>query len=270
MKKKIVFIFILLLILILILILYYKENNEFSSIDQIENISFLKKEETRDKVKNNDDFRKTLYKKHYLIRGSQDWEGYMDIIKQSFADFTPSEKDKLVKCARRADRKLLLIQLKGFDGLKASKLPWYFGLTKDYLYEEGLPHTVGNTIILTKNTIDKSSIDFLVGTLIHEKIHIYQKIYPEDIVIYLSENGFEKIRSIKKEDDVRVNPDICIDNSIYFNKRENRYYGGIKNKSKIHSPENTMEKILTEHPYESMAILIERMGASKHISEYDF
>lgn len=267
--KNLIF-FVLFLFLVYSGLCYYRDKKQFDNTDLIDNITFLDKDETFEKVKNNDVFKNTLYQKHYRVRNVNNWNEYMNLVKNSFSNFNKAEKEKLIKCARRADRKLLLIKINGFDGLKASKIPWYFGMMVNYKYEEGLPHTIGNTIIISKQTVNNLNSYNLINTLIHEKVHIYQKMYPEDISLYLAENGFEKVRKIEEKDDVRVNPDVCTDNYIYFNRNENRYYSGIKNRDRINSSQNTMEEIFYEHPFENMAIIIERLSLSKKISKYDF
>lgn len=269
MKIKILYI-VLFMFLLYVCLYYYRDNKSFNKYDLIDNITFLDKNETYDKIKNNHVFRETLYKKHYKVRNAENWEDYMYLIRNSFSDFTKKQKEKLIRCSSRADRKLLLIRLKGFDGLKASKMPWYFGLSNSLNYEEGLPHTVGNAIILYEKIVDNYNDKNLINTLIHEKVHIYQKMYPEDVAIYLRENGFEKVKRVEESDDIRVNPDISMDNYIYFNRNQNRYYAGIKNRDKINSSQNTMEEILYEHPFENMAIIIEKISKTKNISRYDF
>jgi hypothetical protein len=113
------------------------------------------------------------------------------------------------------------------------------------------------TIIIPEHILDNK--DILLRVLIHEKIHIYQKIYPEDIKIWLNNNGFKKYRLRTKNDNVRANPDI--DNFIYKNK----------NNSLIMSKYNELPLSINdvkyyplndyryEHPFESMAYTLEDM-----------
>jgi len=56
----------------------------------------------------------------------------------------------------------------------------YANYSKDVIkeYEQGLPHTRENIILLSKNVLKYDELD-LTSTLIHEKIHIYQRYNPE-------------------------------------------------------------------------------------------
>ena len=56
-------------------------------------------------------------------------------------------------------------------------------------------HTRNNVIIISKETLTKDSQD-LLRTLVHEKIHIYQKIYKQDVNNYLQMNTFNWIITI--------------------------------------------------------------------------
>jgi len=64
-------------------------------------------------------------------------------------------------------------------------LPWTIALTKGKgsAYEYGLPHTRGDVIIIPES--DVADTDDFVDTLMHEQLHVYQKMYPEDFQKYL-------------------------------------------------------------------------------------
>ena len=64
---------------------------------------------------------------------------------------------------------------------KLQRLPWIIAMSPDG-YEFGLPHTRGYVIMLG------SVVD--ADTLVHEKLHVYQKLYPKDFDVYLRNNGF--------------------------------------------------------------------------------
>lgn len=79
-------------------------------------------------------------------------------------------------------------------------IPWKFAIVctepgSEIQYENGFPHTRGDVIILPKHIIDSYSTTNqtkLCKLLIHEKVHVYQKKYPDIIQKFLSFNDFKK------------------------------------------------------------------------------
>jgi len=140
----------------------------------------------------------------------------------------------------------------GFDGNKASNIKWKIGIINNNIYEAGLPHTRNDVIIISKSTINSNR---LINILLHEKIHIYQKLFPDDIQQYLIVNNFTKSR--KKIENIRANPDI--DEYIYTNKNGQEMMC-IYNENPVsildvtYIPDNDNNN---EHPFEYMAYTIE-------------
>lgn len=56
------------------------------------------------------------------------------------------------------------------------KIQWKFKISHPEL-EMGFPYTIGNWIVIPSNMIG----DVTVETLLHEKIHIYQRMFPTDV-----------------------------------------------------------------------------------------
>jgi hypothetical protein len=50
-----------------------------------------------------------------------------------------------------ADIKLSKINIEGFDGNKCSKIKWKIGMISGNMYENGLPHTRDDVIIIPKS-----------------------------------------------------------------------------------------------------------------------
>ena len=159
-------------------------------------------------------------------------------------------KKKILKEAiKKANKKMNLIQSPGFYPKKLKNIPWIIGCSYGYDYEFGMPHTkkIQSTYIIILNNSNIYDND-LVTTLIHERIHIYQKMFPEDIEEYLKYNNFIKIANKNNSD--RVNPDT--DEFIY--KKNNIVY-----ECKIDTTSSDCKIICTknnskyEHPFEYMA-----------------
>ena len=94
-------------------------------------------------------------------------------------------------------------------------------------------------------------------TLMHEKVHIYQKIYKDHVEKYIKMNNFIKIKERSSSDNIRANPDL--DNWIYKDSNNNIYQAIYNNKPSsvediTYLPFNSQSY---EHPFEKMAIFIE-------------
>jgi len=221
------------------------------------NIYLSKSELEKTLINNKDKYYETFNDNDLRVRNIEDIHNYHEIIKSCCINISNNTEKMLNELTQLADNKIKKIKIKGFDGIKASNLQWIIGIVSGKKYEYGLPHTRNMTIIIPEHILDNK--DILLRVLIHEKIHIYQKIYPEDIKIWLNNNGFKKYRLRTKNDNVRANPDI--DNFIYKNK----------NNSLIMSKYNELPLSINdvkyyplndyryEHPFESMAYTLEDM-----------
>lgn len=88
-------------------------------------------------------------------------------------------------------------------------LSWKFAKLESYV-ENGYPHTLGDVIILSDKFFESPS-SVALTTLLHEQMHVYQRMYKESTEIFANMIGFQKIT----EDDasayaslVRSNPDL--------------------------------------------------------------
>lgn len=176
-------------------------------------MKFLTKEEALSVIENDhDDFLKRFFPADLHARQVSSIEEYVKKASDvGLSDFTEDEKKKVESAVAISKEILKEKQESWFDGEKASRDPWKFAKTT-VNYEEGLPHTRGDVIFIsTKNLED--DIHILSDTLSHEKIHVYQKSYPEELLSYLSLMGFSKKRKREEKDLIRVNPDT--DNFVY-------------------------------------------------------
>lgn len=173
-----------------------------------------------------------------------------------FANSVVQPSDKQIQVIKSAiDTALELIdQIDSSDkiwiDLKLFKsLPWKFIITNSKQIDQGLPHTRFDTIVLNQTQI-KPSLNF-IDTLLHEQLHVYQKVYPEQFDLYLQANGFVKlVKYIDSKILYRSNPDT--DDWIY-KKKSNIYcsqYIGTNPQTIFEvkfSPSNTSKY---EHPRE--------------------
>jgi hypothetical protein len=259
-------IFIIILFLILFIYIFIIDYNKFKNKELFSdsylnqnNINFLNIKDSLFILKNDDDnYFKSFYKLDYISRKISCIEDYYLSIDKSVDQFTNNEKNKIIKCTQYADNKLRKIYFDWFNGNKCSKIKWNMICIKGKLYENGLPHTRSNFIIISKDDVNNFSINKLTKTLIHEKVHIYQKIYKEDTEKYLNEYKFKKYKYREENSNIRANPDI--DKWIYKDEFNNIYCAKyINNKPESiesieYEPYNSQSY---EHPFEKMAIYIE-------------
>jgi hypothetical protein len=222
------------------------------------NIIFIDSNELTELLTNdNDNYYKTFYKNDLVSRKIQNIEEYINLIKLSTSNFTDSEKVKIEKCISKIYPIFKDLKLDWFDGSKANKIQWKIGCVKNKYYEHGLPHTRGDIIIISSEDVNKFSDEKLIKTFIHEKVHVYQKLYPTDTDIYIEHNKFIKYKLRDGKDNIRANPDL--NNWIYKDNKDNIYCALYnENPSSVEDiqylPINNQSY---EHPYEKMAIEIE-------------
>lgn len=213
---------------------------------------FLNKKESYEILCNNDEFYKKFTKTDLMVRDVKNIDEYISRIKKDVYNFSLYDKFRIGNCCRKADYIILKKQYPWFDGKKASKIKWIFSCTGQY-YEKGFPHTLmGLVIVLPRKILDDYDDDQLIRTLIHEKVHLYQYKYRDDLNKYIDMNDFKIHKERELKDNTRVNPDT--DNYIY--KRGNIYY-----KAEFVDNPKTLNDIILyknryeyEHPFEEMAI----------------
>lgn len=207
------------------------------------NIIFYNKDRLADFLKqDNDGYYKNLNIHNLKLRNIINKEEYLQNIENKLYNCTNKEKIIITKAIIKANNKLKKIKYIGFDNTYLQYLPWYIGCA-EYDYEFGLPHTRDKIIILNRNNIyDKD----LYKTLIHERIHIYQRLFPNNLIEFLNYYNFQK--NSKQSDLDRSNPDT--DDFLYKQNDllyECKIYPNSKN---IFCTKNSSKY---EHPYELMA-----------------
>jgi hypothetical protein len=179
-------------------------------------------------AKDNDGYVRNLTELDLHARNVKTHIDYLNNIDDTTISFTEDEKKLLVKCANNADKYLRdekfaeLKYGKHLDGKEIAGIKWVFANTfanysKDVLkeYEQGLPHTRENIILLSKNVLKYNELD-LTSTLIHEKIHIYQRYNPELFDKIIKEMGLKELdkKSFRHAKYIRSNPDT--NNKLYY------------------------------------------------------
>ena len=183
-------------------------------------------------AKDNDGYVRNLTELDLLARNVKTHIDYLNNIDDTTVSFTEDEKRLLVKCANNADKYLRAEKFaeikygKHLDGKEIAGIKWVFANTyanysKDVIkeYEQGLPHTRENIILLSKNVLKYDELN-LTSTLIHEKIHIYQRYNPELFDKIITEMGLKELdkKSFRHAKYIRSNPDT--NNKLYYYPNE--------------------------------------------------
>jgi hypothetical protein len=184
---------------------------------------------------------------------------YKQYYKDSIIDFSNNESKKLIILTNSADKLL-------YKYPKLYNIPWNFSKLTNNI-ENSFPHTLGNNIFI-------SSIPSL-ETLIHEKIHIYQRTYPIETTILLNNWGFVIKNKQENVNNSRNNPDI---NSFIYGK-DDYYLIQLYNNNMPNSIQDSSTYLINsnkvqitakdigfpssikqvEHPYEIMACIISQI-----------
>ena len=201
-----------------------------------------------------------------IVRKSNNLNEYLKKYQLGYRAFTIEQKRILANIVNIIDKKIN--KYNNFKNIK-----WIF-VKIDTNLENSYPHTIENVIVLSNNFFN-NSINRQINTIIHEKVHIYQRMYPQYINILYNKWGFKKTDIIVNNN--RNNPDIkyyySYNNNLLIqlyinNPRElhdsNTYCINLENNNKIiiddniikqyNLPDISIEKL--EHPSEIMAEII--------------
>ena len=134
-------------------------------------------------------------------------DDYSDLYIASIVEFTRGEKIKIINAVRSLDS-----VLEGFPKLR--DIPWKFAKLSVGM-EANYPHTIEDVIILNEIVL-LSAPEALMETLLHEKVHIYQRLFEYEtkkmIVNVLGLIPYAQYNSISL---IAANPDI--DDIVYKN-----------------------------------------------------
>lgn len=186
---------------------------------------------------------------------------YIVKIAAACMDFTPKQRQKYKDAAREADDAMAKLGDKNSFGLplgQISRQPWVFAITRGALYEDGMPHTRAH-VIFVSSTQPINGRD-LVRTLVHEKIHVYQRQHQTTVNRILERHGYTKWRRRRDVPRIRANPDL--DDWVYIDPIDNHQPMMAVYSSA--TPSSVTDVLLNtpsfEHPYEQMAYAVSRQA----------
>ncbi len=272
------FILLLALLITIWLIIKQKKSTVKTTIKSIESeqkilqkpsIEFISKEYFEYIVDNAQYFNR-MNQLDLIARDISNINSYKKLYKDGYKDFTDVEKDLLISLTNTLNESLKQTP-------KLYSIPWKFAKI-DFNLEKGFPHTHSDTIVLSNNffALEEKS---MIETLLHEKIHVYQRLYPLQTYNLISSWNISVIDRIENYKQARNNPDI--NNFIYaykdkaflqiYNSDHPKdisdstvvYYNPPDNNEKhaITKHDLNIPEVVTqfEHPYEIMATLIPKI-----------
>lgn len=176
------------------------------------NITFLSPSETSAFLKGDSDgYVSRMTRLDFVARGMPP-DVYLSAISEAAmrTSTSPSEQQKVIECAQLADAFFYNCVKTPINGITVARMPWKFGFVEGKIYEYGLPHTRADIIFIPLDILG-DSVKELTRTLIHEKVHIYQRANVEAIEGWIAENyyeAFDKIGNRGMDSEIRSNPDI--------------------------------------------------------------
>ena len=123
-----------------------------------QNIVFLNKNELSSfLIKDKDNYHESFHEKDLLVRKVSNIDEYNKKIQNCTCDFSLYQKEKIIFCVEKLNKTLINVKYPWFDGKKAIQTPWKFGSIDGSDYENGLPHTRSDIIIIPQVALDNSS-----------------------------------------------------------------------------------------------------------------
>ena len=266
MKSKFKFLFSFLIITLIIICIFLlfssksnsksKSTNEYYSLNSNSKYNFLTKKDTQTFFKNDsDNYIKDLTNLDIKAHKSVSGYDYQNKIINVADSFTPEEKNMLLIAMQKADNALLKIKYPGFDGKKAANMNWNIALTRGKTYEDGLPHTRKNVIFISDTLFDTSDKQLAI-VMLHEKVHVYERMFPKDIEKWINYSGYKKHKKWSSYKNARSNPDINDWSYISPEGKEMIVLYKTNNPNTIHDVIQTDPA--REHPYEALAYKLEK------------
>tara|TARA_B110001450_G_scaffold90221_1_gene85720 strand:- start:27 stop:866 length:840 start_codon:yes stop_codon:yes gene_type:complete len=259
-KDICVYILYLFIILLIILIIHYSYkilyknkiehfDNTINYLDHIKTIEFLNKD--------HDNYIKHLSRFDLIARNVDSNNQYINQICNCVKNFTQNQKNIINNCCIKADE--FLNQYHDLlDGKEIAKIKWNFALTdkyENYEYENGLPHTRSNIIFLSDKMIPETETPDFINTLIHEKIHVYQR-QNESIIDNVLSDKLKINKVVHSNTKKRANPDLNRNTYKNPNNEIMQCYYNSDNPNSIQDVTCLHNNSVNEHPYEFLAYTI--------------
>ncbi len=252
--------------LLLLILAYYLYTKRFEWYHTVNKPIFMTKEETSSFFKDDsDNYVKDMSDLDIRALKSKSKDDYTNKIIQDTRDFTSSEKSILIKACGEADSFFKSNKFKNefpdINGELLSNLGWVLSKTEGRHYEAGYPHTRENIIFITPDVINHKEVTRI---MIHEKVHVFERLYPNEVKKWMDKKGYKPYKKFKDYPMGRSNPDL--NGIVYLDPEGNETLAQFKN----HSPSGIDDSVYPggkdwkyEHPYETLAYTIDYFYAGE-------
>ncbi len=242
----------ILIITILLLLLFLAFLNVMSRV------TFLNKHDTCTYfLEDPDDYAADMNDADLHSQGVRTKEQFMAKACNAASSFTLEEKIKLAHACYKADLFFLSLvhKIEHIDTRLLERIPWILALTRGREYENGYPHTRDGIIFINDDVI-RSPI--LVQILIHEKCHVFSRLYQQEMKLWLNAHKFKVVATNKDFDTIRANPDS--DRLVYKDKNDQlmaTFFRSTKPADLNDATYPSLNCPASEHPNESLAYYID-------------
>lgn len=203
---------------------------------------------------NNDMYVESMSEYDLKARGVSTSKDYIEKIKNVGYEPTLYEQYILGSAMQRADSFLNTLNHKLLpDDHNIDRIKWNIALTDSDDYEEGFPHTRNKIIFLPRSILKSENI---VSTLIHEKIHVYQRFNRLSVEKVLTNNGYTNIGYKHNVEKIRTNPDI---NNFLYTDQEGKKMMLVYTSDNPENINDVKQYGEYEHPYEMISYVIENI-----------
>jgi hypothetical protein len=186
-------------------------------------------------------------------RGSNTVENLVQKSIEATQNFSLYEKFRLLLATRQADIffKRIHSTVPYVNGIEIANIPWKLAKTKWNSYEGGYPHTRQDIIFITDKTLKSPN---LVKTLVHEKVHVWERMYPEQMKKWILYHKWKPYASRFQYPMARSNPDL--DDTVYIDPRGKLalvQYTSKSPKNIVDAKYPIKDNPVSEHPNETLA-----------------
>lgn len=270
------YIFIVLILVILVISgLYFFKNVKKKEEVKLSKVIYVS-EKYMNKVIDESSFFLRMTSTDLLARNINTVPGYIKFYKDNLQTFNDTEK-KILETHIEKLRKIKSKNLKNIE--------WKFAKV-NFNIENGYPHTLKDVIVLS-NVFFELSPSEQFSTLLHEQIHVFQRLYPIETEKLVTRYwNFKVVDKNTNFELARNNPDI---NEFVYSRNDVKIIQVYKNKSPSNIADSetlfldkdgkneTLNKLnipsvinQIEHPYEIMGVILPKLLITQYTDDSKF
>ena len=172
-------------------------------------------------------------------------------------EWNNDEKDILRKHCKKADQFLKNVSMEHFPNRLVANIKWRLVKVYGNKYEGAHPHTRMDMIFIPEDILKNENE--LTRYLVHEKCHVFSRLYPAHMAVWIKENGFKIYKRLDEYPLRRNNPDV--DGWVYIDPqgRETVALFTSINPDRFEDViyPGGFDRHETEHPNETLAYLLD-------------